>query len=92
MNENLKDILRKRPRHKWFSHCDKLEGEGWFGPHDTIEQAAMEAFGQYGREDPVYVAQGFKLTKAKIKEDYGEYDPDYDWEVDSKTSIKISLS
>lgn len=79
------DLLRQ-PRHKWFSAPD-LESEEWCGPHDTIEMAAMECWGEYGTEHQVYIAQGRKLTKFEI----AEMGVEYTWEVDDKYAFLITV-
>ena len=76
--------LTRQPRHKWFSTYDRDCEDGWWGPYDTVEDAARECVCQNGRENRIFIAQGHKLTKA---ERYGEFD----WEVDAENAFEIIL-
>lgn len=77
----------KKPRHKWFSAPNRCECEGWFGPHDTIETAIIECASNYGREYPIYVAQGYRITKAE-RDVWGV---EFDWQVESQNAIEVRL-
>lgn len=62
--------LVRQPRHKWFSAPDRKCEDGWYGPHETIEAAVIECANNYGTESPIFVGQGYKLTKSE-REDWG---------------------
>jgi hypothetical protein len=76
--------LVRRPRHKWFAAFDPKTDEGWWGPHDTIEAAAMECLCNCG-SSRIFVTQGYKLTKDE------RYMAEWDWEVDSDRAFEIVL-
>lgn len=76
--------LVRRPRHKWFASYDPKADEGWWGPHDTVEAAAMEALCNNG-SDRIFVTQGHKLPKDE------RYMPEWDWEVDAARAFEIVL-
>jgi len=77
----------RQPRNKWFSAPDRRCEDGWYGPHDTIEAAVIECASNYGEEDPIFVAQGYKMTKSE-REDWGV---EFDWQVDSQNAIEVKL-
>jgi hypothetical protein len=78
--------LVRQPRHKWFSSYDNECSDGWWGPHDTVEAAALECYSNNGTER-IFVAQGRKLTKAELEERGDEYT----WEVDTLHAFEIKL-
>lgn len=80
-------FLRLRPRHKWFASSYQHAEMGWFGPCATFEAAIMEQACEAGPHDPIYVAQGYKLTKAERD----EWGTDFDWQVDTHHAIKVCL-
>ena len=80
---SLEPLVRK-PRHKWFSTYDRECGDGWWGPHDTIEAAARECVCNAGRKERIFIARGHKLTEA---ERYSEFA----WEVDAANAFEIIL-
>lgn len=78
-------------RRKWFI-AEAREAESWTGPFDTIDKAlvcacAMDHFLHVHEGQPVYVASGRKLSKAEREEML----VDYEWEVETKGALKISL-
>jgi hypothetical protein len=75
--------LVRKPRHKWFSSYDRECGDGWWGPHDTVEAAALECFCNNGSER-IFVAQGRRLRQDEM---YSECT----WEVDAKNAFEIIL-
>jgi hypothetical protein len=75
-----------QPRHKWFSSYDNLCDDGWWGPHDTVEAAALECYCKNSSER-IFVAQGRKLTKAEL-EDLGV---EYTWEVEVQHAFEIKM-
>lgn len=85
---NPLDALKLKSRHKWFSATDRLADE-WDGPHKTFEAAARAMFCDMGHESPapVFVCQGFKLTKREREEQNAEYE----WEVDSPNAVEVRL-
>lgn len=85
-NGGLKRLVRQ-PRHKWFSAPDRRCEDGWYGPHDTIEAALIECASNYGAESPIFVAQGYKLTKAE-REEWGV---EFDWQCESQNAIEVRL-
>ena len=80
----LKRLVRQ-PRHKWFSAPDRRCEDGWYGPHDTMEAAIIECASNYGTEHPIFVAQGYKLTKAERK-DWGV---EFDWQCESQNALEV---
>lgn len=82
--QNTMTPLIRKPRHKWFSTFDRECGDGWWGPHDTVEAAARECVVEHGRENRIFVAQGYKLREA---ERYSECT----WEVDAPSAFEIIL-
>lgn len=83
---NLGDILKLRPRERWFSASSRDAECGWFGPYKTFEAAVMEqACECYGA--PIFVAHGRKLTQSEVKANCAEHD----WEVDSKNAVEVRM-
>lgn len=77
MPEVCLDGLRRKPRHKWFAHCEPTAENGWSGPHDHIEDAARAALLAWQSESdtrwpgslqPVVRASGQWFTKNRKKE------------------------
>ena len=82
------DALKRMKHHQWFSAARVDTDEGWWGPHRTIEDAALEALcSGYCDDSECYVTTGYK----KNKEEREEYDDDFDWMIDSATAFKITL-
>jgi hypothetical protein len=75
--------LVRPPRHKWFS-ADDIEADGWWGPHDTIEEAARDCILNSPTGCRIFVAHGYKLLES---ERYAEYP----WEVDAHLAFEIVL-
>ncbi len=84
MSEDLSRFVR-RPRHKWFSAPDRRCEDGWYGPHDTIEAAARECASNCGAGGPIFVGQGYRITKAE-REEWGA---EFDYQVDTENAIEI---
>jgi hypothetical protein len=78
-----------RPRHRWFSAPSLDCEDGWYGPHKTAMAAAAELVANLHGEDDlrIFVAQGYRMTKAEREECCG----DFDWAVDPATAIEIVL-
>lgn len=81
--------LKLKPRHKWFANMSKdSEDADWMGPYSHLEDAAFEELKYSERGgNIVYVAQGYRMTKAEREEKGVEYT----WEVDSSQAIEIRL-
>jgi hypothetical protein len=77
--------LTLKPRHKWFSAACR-ESEEWDGPWNTIEDAALAMASEDSRA-PIYVAHGYKMTKAE-REDWGA---EHDWQVNAEQAIQINI-
>lgn len=82
------DILKRQPRHKWFAATFRI-AEEWYGPHDTIEQAAHEVLssGEADVDAPVFVTQGYRLS-LRGREHLGVT---YEWECDTANAFEIRL-
>jgi len=93
----LKNPFLLQPRHKWFS-AESPEAEDWFGPHDSIGEAADEcAESIVGSLDPrasfvgVFVTQGRKVTKLERKEWGAEHEYQVVPELAFRVSVKRAL-
>lgn len=84
--DSLERLVRQ-PRHRWFSAPARECEDGWYGPHGTIEAAVIECASNYGREAPMFVAQGYKITAAE-REEWGA---EFDWQVDAQNAIEVRL-
>ena len=82
---NFRPLVRN-PRHRWFAAESNRAEDGWFGPHKTIEGAAIDCLSNVGGR-VCFVTQGRKLTKAEIEETEAEYE----WEVDPDSAFQIRL-
>ncbi len=82
------EILKLKPRHKWFSATSRFD-EKWAGPHATFEAAAREAYADSSWEnpEPVFVTQGYKMTKAE-REEFGA---DFEWQCDTANAVEVRL-
>ena len=79
--------LVRRPRHRWFSSQDRIGEDGWYGPHKTIEEAVMDSVSNDGCDQTIYVAQGYRATKAEKE----EWCSEFDWQVDAPNALEIRL-
>lgn len=71
------DALRLKAGYRWFSAPRKQSPDGWYGPHNSAEAAALDCRLSEGSE-PIFVTQGDR---------YG----DNDWEVETKLAFEIIL-
>ena len=77
--------IKLKPRHAWFSATSK-DAEEWSGPHTSLHHAALAQMIEFDAP-VVYVAQGYRMSKAE-REEKGV---DYTWEVDTQNAIEIRL-
>jgi hypothetical protein len=76
--------LYLRLRHKWFSHYDQLADDGWWGPFDTVHEAALECYAGNSHER-IFIAQGYKTSRKERAEGFP------DWEVSTEQAFEIVL-
>jgi hypothetical protein len=77
-------LLKLKPRYRWFSNTSPDADEGWFGPHKTIEAAVTECVNDNSAQE-VFVGQGYRMTKAERE----DWNVDFEWQVDTRTLIKV---
>ncbi len=77
--------LKLKPRHMWFSATSK-DAEEWKGPFTSLHHAALAQMIEFD-VPVVYVAQGYRMTRAEREEKA----VDYTWEVDTENAIEIRL-
>jgi hypothetical protein len=88
MNKFDLKLLRRKPRHRWFSAPSRENEDGWFGPHKTIEAAVIEcACNRESDDERIFVGQGYRLN-ARERDERGA---EYNWEVDVKNAVEIIL-
>jgi len=81
---NFLTALILKPGQRWFSSDSPKSDDGWFGPHKTVEKAALECASVQGCNFQIFVARGFKLKKA-------EQCAGWEWQVDVKNAFEIIL-
>lgn len=78
--------LTKRYHHQWFSSSIRDAADGWYGPYKTLEEAALKRATEEGAS-VVYVAQGYKMTKAE-REEWGI---GFNWQVDTLSAVEVRV-